>query len=70
MVDCPNGKGIRRAAFLLSVSLSGPRGLDLLAPIPWGVQASGVVTPTHRESTVRANGAHKDGGKRKEGRRC
>ena len=42
MVDCPNRKGIQSAAFMLSVSLSGPRGLDLLAPIPWVVQASGV----------------------------
>lgn len=68
MVDCPNGKGIQRAAFLLSGSLSGPRGPDWLAPVPWVTQASGVVTPTHRESTVRANGAHRDRGKRVGGR--
>ena len=69
MVDCPNGKGIQRAAFLLSGSLSGPRGPDWLAPVPWVAQASGGVTPTHRESTVRANGAHRDRGKREEGGR-
>ena len=69
MVDCPNGKGIQHAAFLLSGSLSGPWGPDWLAPVPWIAQASGVVTPTHRESTVRANGAHRDRGKREEGGR-
>lgn len=67
MVDCPNRKGIRHAAFLFPVSLSGPWGLDLLAPAPWVVQPSGVVTPTHRESTVRANGEHRDRWKRKWG---
>lgn len=56
MVDCPNRKGIQSAAFMLSVSLSGPRGLDLLAPIPWVVQVSGGLTLIYRESTVHANG--------------